>query len=372
MDNKKDYKEILEGLLDIINTTEKSDIGFANICSYLDANCPELMKSEDDRIKENIIATIHLYYGEPLEDEAKEMIAWLKEQRDKDKLIQELGEYKVKYTQEVLGKHLNDISHKDDEILEKQGEQKSQRMISAEAKEALFDFKDEIQQEDSVPKTESNFLFKVKYDGKEYNVKGIADGSVYEAEDETNNIVYLDSEYCEIIRGGHGIKENGSQYPTNSTTFSEQESNDDKVESKFYAGDWVVRKDGKNFANGCKFAQITTIDKEKYWFDSGTWIEKEEIRLWTIEDAKDGDVLAEDSCIFMIQKLGDNGTAAKTYCTLYDDDDFDDGSILYFDIDSTKPATTEQRDLLFQKIREKGYVWNAEVKQLNELPYYQV
>ena len=41
---------------------------------------PELQKSKDERIKEAIIATIHLYYGEPLEDEAKEMIAWIEKQ----------------------------------------------------------------------------------------------------------------------------------------------------------------------------------------------------------------------------------------------------------------------------------------------------
>lgn len=351
----KDYKEVLKDIVNIIKATEKSDIGFANICSYLGANCPELMKSKDDIMREKIITTIHLYYGKPLEDEAKEMIAWLKEQGEKDKLIQELGEYKVKYTQEVLGKHLNDISHKDDESLEKQGEQKPQRMISAEAKEALFDFKDEIQQEDSAPKTESNFLFKVKYGGKEYNVSHIFGDAILELCDESNNFfnAYIDS--CEIIKGGYGIKENSSQYPTKSATFSEQESNDE-IEPKFKVGDWVVRKDGENFCNGCKFAQITNIDDDKrHWFDSDSWLEKEDIRLWTIQDAKDGDVLAEDSCIFIIQKLGDNNTAAKTYCTLYDDGEFNDGSILYFDIDSTKPATKEQRDRLFQKMIEAGY-----------------
>ena len=46
-------------------------------------------------------------------------IAWLENQEDKDKLIQELGEYKVKYTQEVLEKHINSMSNKDDERLRK-------------------------------------------------------------------------------------------------------------------------------------------------------------------------------------------------------------------------------------------------------------
>ena len=38
----KDYKKILEGVVNIINTTEKIDIGFANICNYIGENCPEL------------------------------------------------------------------------------------------------------------------------------------------------------------------------------------------------------------------------------------------------------------------------------------------------------------------------------------------
>ena len=46
-------------------------------------------------------------------------IDWLEKQRDKDKLIQELGEYKVKYTQEVLEKYINSMSNKDDERLRK-------------------------------------------------------------------------------------------------------------------------------------------------------------------------------------------------------------------------------------------------------------
>lgn len=89
----KDYKKILEGVVNIINTAEKSDIGFANICTYIGENCPELKESDDERIRGNIIATIHLYYGEPLEDEAKEMIAWLEKQ----------GEQKIKTPEESLG-----------------------------------------------------------------------------------------------------------------------------------------------------------------------------------------------------------------------------------------------------------------------------
>ena len=52
-------------------------------------------------------------------DWSKFVAPWLKKERDKDKLIQELGKYKVKYTQEVLEKYINSMSNKDDERLRK-------------------------------------------------------------------------------------------------------------------------------------------------------------------------------------------------------------------------------------------------------------
>lgn len=52
-------------------------------------------------------------------DWSKFTAPWLKKERDKDKLIQELGKYKVKYTQEVLEKYINSMNNKDDERLRK-------------------------------------------------------------------------------------------------------------------------------------------------------------------------------------------------------------------------------------------------------------
>ena len=91
---EKKYKEIV-GQIKKVYLYAQTD----STKAVLEEIFPELKESEDERIKEAIIATIHLYYGEPLEDEAKEMLAWL----------------------------------------EKQGEKKPQRMISAEAKEAMYD-----------------------------------------------------------------------------------------------------------------------------------------------------------------------------------------------------------------------------------------
>jgi hypothetical protein len=55
----KDYKKILEGVVSIIDTTEKSDIGFANICTYIGENCPELKESEQNILFEELKA-LHL------------------------------------------------------------------------------------------------------------------------------------------------------------------------------------------------------------------------------------------------------------------------------------------------------------------------
>lgn len=143
----------------------------------------------------------------------------------------------------------------------------------------------------------------------------------------------------------------------------------DKVEPKFKIGDWIT--DGRLT---CKVLSVTGKSYELHLhnddychFETDVQSVDKRYHLWTIEDAKDGDVLAEDSCIFIIQNLNDNNTTAKTYCVLHDDGDFNYDSVLYFDIDSTKPATKEQRDLLFQKITEAGYEWDSEKKELNKI-----
>lgn len=148
----------------------------------------------------------------------------------------------------------------------------------------------------------------------------------------------------------------------------------DKVEPKFYKGEWLCENEPNNYARFIQILETVNVQgKERYRISRDIHNDEDIVEFdfvekyyhkFDIQDAKEGDVLKEDSCTFIIQKLGDNGTAAKTYCTLYDDGDFDDGSILYFDVDSTKPATKEQRDLLFHKMEEAGYIWDADKKKL--------
>jgi hypothetical protein len=68
--------------------------------------------------------------------------------------------------------------------------------------------------------------------------------------------------------------------------------------------------------------------------------------------------------------MNPNGTAI-VHCCLFDDGEFDStGSTLGFAIDSTKPATKEQHDILFNKMKEAGYEWNDEKRELKKSNSY--
>jgi len=86
MDYEKKYKEAQKWIESIYSELSHEQQMEA------EAFFPELKESEDvdKKIREEIIATIHLYYGKPLEDEAKEMIAWLEKQGEKNPTDEEM------------------------------------------------------------------------------------------------------------------------------------------------------------------------------------------------------------------------------------------------------------------------------------------
>ena len=76
-----DYEKILKRIVQIINTTENSDIGFTNICTCIGENCPELQKSEDERIRKELIDYINRLTVTPNNiDRYNAWITWLEKQ----------------------------------------------------------------------------------------------------------------------------------------------------------------------------------------------------------------------------------------------------------------------------------------------------
>ena len=136
---------------------------------------------------------------------------------------------------------------------------------------------------------------------------------------------------------------------------------------KFKVGDWVVNELGH-------LKHITKIKNDCYYAE-GEYVEwhgtfeygDTHFRLWTIQDAKDGDVLADGNLPFIFKKI-DTNNYSYAYCGISVDDGFkiesEGKSGEWTWMQDIKPATKEQRDLLFQKMHEAGYEWDAEKKEV--------
>lgn len=148
----------------------------------------------------------------------------------------------------------------------------------------------------------------------------------------------------------------------------------DKVEPKFKKGDWVILTAGGLSAT----LQIVNVDTNKklYWFNDNSYlpiVDEECLHHWKIQDAKDGDILARDPWddypfpFVAIFRKREVVSSFSTYCHMSAFGKFkkeiDNNHTSY----SIHPATKEQRDLLFQKMEESGYKWDAEKKELKLL-----
>lgn len=159
-----------------------------------------------------------------------------------------------------------------------------------------------------------------------------------------------------------------------------------KIEPRFKVGDWVVRGD--------TIAQIVNIQEQYYVgldingkdFVSSRFLNDDKIHLWTIQDAKDGDVLAlswlEDKNlwekIIIFKKYHSEGVKGlyNMPCVEGYGNTFKNGKTVFNEnlpyysktwICNLHPATKEQRDLLFQKTKEAGYKWNTETNTSEKL-----
>ena len=152
-------------------------------------------------------------------------------------------------------------------------------------------------------------------------------------------------------------------------------TSDKELEPKFKVDDWVVsNNDGEVWQIGsiyyvtgqCCFLYNKNRDR--------IGVTKEELdsdfHLWTIKDAKEGDVLVDSyskDSILILYKGIDKERSILAHCGWNGYNLFvpSDG-LGYGELDNTDylPATKEQRDLLFQKMKQAGFEWDAEKKEL--------
>lgn len=135
---------------------------------------------------------------------------------------------------------------------------------------------------------------------------------------------------------------------------------------KFNVGDWVLN-------NVCLPVQIASIKDDTYIFTEGDALlvsfVNENYHLWTIEDAKDGDVLASQHNKPFIYNGNYGHFHIGSYCGISVEDRFNVATekCLWTENVNIHPATNAQRALLFQKMKEAGYDWDADKKELKHI-----
>lgn len=154
---------------------------------------------------------------------------------------------------------------------------------------------------------------------------------------------------------------NGKEFPA-----SEKRDFGYFIKPKFHEGDWVVdNKSGitqqvLDFRGGiytCTYNSFT-IDCESNY------------HLWTIKDAKDGDVLQLGTVTAIFKKyIGQEQCIC--YCSIDEDGVFEipieDAEDNIYGCTNTTPATKEQRAILFAKMEEAGYEFDFEKKEVKKI-----
>lgn len=160
----------------------------------------------------------------------------------------------------------------------------------------------------------------------------------------------------------------------------------DKVEPKFKVGDWIVFNGSilhiDEVVNG--YYRTTSIGDGIH--NSYDWDIDNAARLWTIQEAKDGDILVcninkaeiggdieklpnmtPTICIY--QNVVKDSDYIHSYCSLYDENSLVLQNTMYYNafVCNIHPATKGQRDLLFQKMKEEGCEWDSEKKELKKI-----
>ena len=195
--------------------------------------------------------------------------------------------------------------------------------------------------------------------------------------------VQEDKDLYEILNDLHGrvydayqLEKQGNKpqgKSTLETVKDEKVDNADKVKPKFDVDDWIT--------DGEYVWKIGYIEDDMYIERRGTIsgggtiksIDKR-YHLWTIADAKAGDVLVsvDDEYPFIYKGCLDpeHPNSPVAYCGLDLKGDFGANSrkLNHWWTDTTvHPATKEQQDLLFAKMKEAGYEWDEEKLELKKI-----
>jgi hypothetical protein len=336
---------------------------------------PEVKESEDERIKKTIIRILKGEIGYTSKEDIDKYVTWLEKQGEKkntrkreidDAYLQ--GICDAKHEIEKQGKTFNtDITNRDNEML---------HAISV----GLTDIGEDSGWGDfgGIPIVEiQEWLEKqgekvTNINGEDYGIDGlyhainILEKTVGRVEGYQSDDGIL-SHKVAINAVKELYKKQGEQEPT------------DKVEPKFKVGNWIVFNGSilhiDEVVNG--YYRTTSIGDGIH--NSYDWDIDNAARLWTIQEAKDGDVLVyetdEVEWIFIYREIVPAASEVPhdllRYYFLLEGNYFNWNGVSAMITDDyklyLKPATKEQRDVLFSKMKEAGYEWDSEKKELKKI-----
>lgn len=388
MDYEKKYKEALKRARIWQNHLyDTNDKDYANELNYI---FPELAESGDEKIRKQILSFLKEFeYDHYRNLDFSAWIAWLEKQGEKDvrqKFLEDLlvadDIYQMSMNEamveEARTKVINALSELEISKLlgiEKQGDKDSQ------VKLPTFTFDDILALQCCMETAK-----KVQNDKDLYEKLNDLHGRIYDAyylekQGEQNPYSGVSFKYnshtwgmcardggVEILVDGE-IKERVFLDNKPQDKYAQEATKEEKVdnqncvksvyndEPKFKAGDWIV------FTNG-NVERIISVGTHGYTFDDGDYLLHDECdkiaHLWSIQDAKDGDVLVSRSPFIYGKQCPYGGL---NWCN----NKFIKASNFIFTDSPVHPATKEQRDFLFQKMKEAGYTFDFEKKELKKL-----
>lgn len=173
---------------------------------------------------------------------------------------------------------------------------------------------------------------------------------------DTNDVLPTYEEMYNIIRDG--LEKQREQ--NNADKVGPKDNN--SIEPKFHGGDFIKH----NVIN--IIYKVITVNSNSYYAESiktGCRVEffsaEQNFHLWTIEDAEEGDILySPKHDLLWIYKNRDEYHVASN-------GNFISVESLIEISSDVRPATKEQRDFLFQKMKVYGYEWHADKKEVIRL-----
>ena len=361
----------------------------------IDIIFPELVESEDERIRKALIENFELLNGKQFKNQKwgaheelliDDILAWLEKQGE-----QKPNPYSgtsFEYNGHTWGMCVRDngvdilcdkhiIGH-----LEKQGESYTKKDV-ADLNEFVKEYSFNI------PSDIYNFLPKEKQSKWINEIESAVRAGVqwFEKQGEQKSSDEILKIRQEVYQSGyndgykHGCEDTKNQDEQKSQRMISAEAKEamydkpsDKVEPKFKVGDWVVyyRNDSSR-----EVLQVYDIRDGRYYFTDNvhfSWSVKEcdeKSHLWTIEDARDGDVLACENgwtCIFKC--LNDN--LFSSYCFMDHEGWFCEDGGQGHTLDNRicgeiYPATNEQCDTLIKAMADAGYTFDFDKRELKKI-----